>query len=200
MWIDVLGWVASVFVIVMFLPQLVKMLKLKSSGGVSANTWLLNIAFGTGWFIFGIREDIIQQIVLNIIFVLLVFVLLYVTYKEAHKPMYYFFLAILGAIVLAVIYFVLPMSILSIVIVCLVVSSDIPQLVRSIKSFVHKTPTAVSTATWLIGALGTILWLSFGLLNHTPAIIWANIISLLTKTTIFSVESINSKRFVENDD
>ncbi|WP_130874295.1 SemiSWEET family sugar transporter [[Pseudopropionibacterium] massiliense] len=52
--IDVLGWAAAVMGTVSGLPQLIRILRARTSAGVSLAMWLLQAAAGLGWFAHGL--------------------------------------------------------------------------------------------------------------------------------------------------
>ena len=191
---ETIGWIASIFVLFMFVPQLVKMLKLKTGLGVSLGTWTLNIALSLAWLVFGIKESIAQTIVLNILLVPLIVAVLYITLKENHSPKKYFPLILAGLTALTIAMFTLPAQTIGILCIILCVSADLPQVLKSVKSYRTHATTAVSLSTWNLAIIGGMLWLFYGLLTGTTAIAVANLFTLGTRSFIITCETLNKRR------
>ncbi len=76
---DVIGYLAGFFLMWSFLPQVIKTLRTRDTGGLSVVMLLITLLSGVLYEIYAYRLGLVPVLVMNGVFVLLVFVQLVMT-------------------------------------------------------------------------------------------------------------------------
>lgn len=74
---DLIGWVAAVLSAVWAFPQFLRIVRVRSIGGVSSRAWQATLWTGTAWTVYGVLTDRPQVIWCNLFMITLTFLILH---------------------------------------------------------------------------------------------------------------------------
>lgn len=167
--IHALGWVAAALGIISALPQLLRILRTRSSAGVSVRLWQLNIATGAAWATHGYLVDGVQMQLPNVALTLAALFILGFALRESGLPIWgYLILPAVLAAALICVDLLFGAMIFGFAIAA-------PQLVGQVAQFRvllrASDLTGVSGGYLALFLLVQVLWFSFGLMSSEWALV-----------------------------
>lgn len=191
-----IGILAGVLGILIFIPQMVRVIKNKSQVGVSLGTWLFILLSTVGWMVYGWRFFSWSQILTNFVSVVLALTLCYVLMRERFR--FWIRLLVLAAIAVptALVVGYGPEWLMAITL-CLPLWSRIPQAVESFHSWRQARSSMVSLATYWLSIFSSTLWIIYGVLTHRPVLIWFSLFIVLLNIVIVLFEVLAQRAFAQ---
>lgn len=165
LWIELLGFVAGAIGIFISLPQLVRVIRLKSDVGVSFWTWLIITWLNVGWIGYGIRFDSPSQIYTNAIAAAITGPLTYLLLRHRIGSFRAGGLVVSTWLVAFAACFLAPEPVPSILLLC-GLSSRLPQVIASYHSWRLGRVTAVSNRSFVIAIIASVLWVIYAILAN----------------------------------
>lgn len=190
-WIEILGFISGFIGLSVSIPQIVKIIKSKSSSGVNLTMWVFMMVSYSSWFAYGLRVNSTSQIFTNILALSLASILVFLIAYRKNFSKLLSAIMILSLIVLsAVLITLLPYNIMSFILIAFGFTR-IFQIRESFINFKHKVRTSVSLTTHYMIMLASVGWTIYGLV----AGLWVNVISsimlILFSLAIVLFESAN---------
>lgn len=174
---DLLGYFGALCGVAMVVPQLVRTLRNRAVGGVSALSWSLTGLACLAWLLYGVRAAEPPQIPGNVLIVLGCFVIV-LAVPGRHAPYRRGAAFVLAAVpVLGAALLVAPVYLAYLGFVIGLVSAW-PQTVESIARARQGGESAVSVSAWLLRGAAQACWFGYGLLMRDVAIMIATCVTL----------------------
>lgn len=187
---EALGFVAGAIGISSSLPQVLRIIKLRSSQGISLTTQLLMYGYSSVWLGYGISTASPSQIITNGLATL--FSLIILVLMLAKTPRNYLMLATLPLVVIFV-----ALNVPTIVLAPILLFSAataLTQVIKSYKSRKADTHSAVSIHMLVMSEIASVLWLGYAIIGHRAIVEVTSIISIILTATILGLEANEGKR------
>jgi uncharacterized protein with PQ loop repeat len=181
------GYVGSIFGVIMVVPQIVRIVRHPSLPGVSPVSWLLVCLGCLCWLTYGVRTGSAPQVPGNALLVtgaIVVFMLLRTHQSQSRRA-----LVLVGSAspVLAVAWLA-PAHVPGFMGFSFGLVSSWPQLYDSIGSWRRRVTSGVSIGTWTLRLASQLCWLTFGLGTRDVVVVISAVVSLTTAATLLSLE------------
>lgn len=190
-WIEILGFISGFIGLSVSIPQIVKIIKSRSSSGVNLTMWVFMMISYASWFSYGLRVNSTSQIFTNILALSLSAILvLLIAYRKNFSKLFASIM-ILSLIILPIMLItILPYNIMSFILIAFGFTR-IFQIRESFINFKNNARTSVSLTTHYMIMLASIGWTIYGWV----AGLWVNVISsillILFSLAIVALESAN---------
>lgn len=79
---EIIGWIAAIGVVIMYIPQIIKVLKLKSTQGIEVKSFLIIAVGGLMWVIFTALFNSMQGFISNMLISLMMIVIIWYEFKK----------------------------------------------------------------------------------------------------------------------
>lgn len=193
--IQTFGWLASILTILMYTPQVIKVLKLKQAQGISKLTFTLVTAGTLVWVIAGPLVPSWQAWTANVIISLMMIPIIFYVFKENKKIFWTIVALIVASIALSLVFWILSytkgitmnfgVNVFFVTLAGLCLSSAlVPQVIKLIKD---KSVGHFSLLMTVLVVIGNALWSTYWGLqvfttNETQALV---IFSISFATSLF---------------
>lgn len=190
-WIEILGFISGFVGLSVSVPQIVKIIKSKSSSGVNLTMWVFMMVSYASWFSYGLRVNSTSQIFTNILALILSAILVFlIAYRKNFSKLLAATIILSLTVVSTALIAMLPYSIMSIILIGFGFTR-IFQIRESFINFKNTVKTNVSLTTHYMIILASIGWTIYGWV----AGLWVNVISsillILFSIVIAAFESAN---------
>lgn len=190
-WIEILGFISGFIGLSVSIPQIVKIIKSKSSSGVNLTMWVFMMVSYSSWFAYGLRVNSTSQIFTNILALSLASILVFlIAYRKNFSKLLSAIMILSLVVLSAVLITLLPYNIMSFILIAFGFTR-IFQIRESFINFKNKVRTSVSLATHYMIILASVGWTIYGLV----AGLWVNVVSsimlILFSLAIVLFESAN---------
>ena len=199
-WIEALGFVAGIIGVFIAAPQLVRVVRLKSDAGVSLWTWLIITFSNAAWIGYGFRFDSPSQIGTNFLAGLLSGALTFVLLRSRVHDVWAVLIILavwtlaFGSIMLE------PVGLVSFEIM-LGLTSRVPQVATSFKSWRLGRITAVSNTSNVVAIVASGLWIIYAVITDlwTIAYFSGAVIVLTVLVMLFEAGARRRARYLVNE-
>jgi uncharacterized protein with PQ loop repeat len=190
-WIEILGFISGFIGLSVSVPQILKIIKSKSSAGVNLTMWVFMMVSYASWFSYGLRVNSTSQIFTNILALSLSAILVFlIAYRKNFSKLLAATMILSLTVASTALIAILPYSVMSIILIGFGVTR-IFQIRESFFNFKNTVKTSVSLTTHYMIILASIGWTIYGWV----AGLWVNVISslllVLFSTVILVLESGN---------
>jgi uncharacterized protein with PQ loop repeat len=190
-WIEILGFISGFVGLSVSVPQIVKIIKSKSSSGVNLTMWVFMMVSYASWFSYGLRVNSTSQIFTNILALSLSTILVFlIAYRKNFSKLFAATIILSLTVASTALIAVLPYSIMSMVLIGFGLTR-IFQIKESFINFKNTVKTSVSLTTHYMITLASIGWTIYGWVTG----LWVNVISsillILFSLVIVAFESAN---------
>ncbi len=178
-WVELIGLTAGTIGSLISLPQVFRIMKLRTNAGVSLWTWFIISVLNASWIAYGIRNGSVSQIVTSLMSGGITGVLT-VQLLRYHMRLLYGILIVIGSwIVMFVAEFFSPPVIGGALLLAGLVSRA-PQVIESFVSWRKGRATAVSNRTYIMSIVASVLWVTYAVIGSfwTLAIFSSSVIVL----------------------
>lgn len=183
-----LGYLGSAFGVLMVVPQIVRVLRHPSRGGVSALSWGITTVSCLAWLSYGLRTSSLPQVPGNTLLVTgaaAVVVLVPGTLSRFQRA------ARLGGCAAAVLTlaWTLPATLVGYLAFGIGLFSSLPQVYESIGNWRARLISGVSVTTWSLRIISQLSWLGYAVLALDIPVIFSSCVGLTTAMTLVALES-----------
>lgn len=181
-----IGLLGGAFGLSLAIPQTIRILRTKSHVGVSTSSWLVMTLSVISWAAYGFRLDSPSQIINNIIATGFNGVLTWILLREELKGRIRLagtasvaILVVTGAACVAIVW--LASEPVVNIFLTLFLTSRMPQVASSFKSWRLGRTTVVSMTTFTLATLSGVCWVVYGILMDLPFVaIFSAVVTLLS--------------------
>ena len=173
---EIVGLLAASLLMAASAPQLLAVLR-GDGHGVSLLTWILFLASGTVWLVFGIKLESLALMVGNVAGVLAYLLLVAAIVWKRWRRAWLSALVVPLVGVATMLAAAVPAQVLGWIGVVIGFSLAVPQLLASIRNWRRRESSDVSLWTWAMVLVGQALWLSYGVMMGQPTVVAVNIVS-----------------------
>lgn len=188
---DLLGYLGSLLLTVMALPQLIAIMK-NGTAGVSLPSWLLLTISALMWLVYGIQTQTMPNVVGNIAAVIAAgLVVAALVRSKRDVPLWFGLPIVLGAVVVCgLLLLLIPAAAIAAVGTLVAIASRYPQVLGSWSAMRNRELTNVSRRTWAICVAGGLLWVGYGVLAADTPVLIVNLILALSGLLIIVLETV----------
>lgn len=194
-----IGLLGGAFGLSIAIPQTIRVLRTKSHVGVSTASWLILTLSVISWATFGFRIASPSQIISNVIAMVFNAVLTWMLLREDFSGKIRFggtfaagIIISLGALCSAIVWFS-PEPIMDIFL-ALFLTSRMPQVASSYRSWRRGRSTVVSSTTYTLSALSGVCWVLYGILMNLPFVIWFSGIVTVLSVLVLALEILAARK------
>lgn len=192
--IETVGIIAAGIDLSMSVPQAWRIHKNKNADGVSLITWAVLYTTLIGWGTYGyVNNSVGLSLGFTIGAITIGGLILTSVLKYQNANMLKRILVIAGIPAFTILFILFMHPVVTAVFLFLLTFNRVPQIIKSYKNWKTSTPTNVSLATWTMGLLANLSWMTYGILRNDPTIIAVTIPALFYDTTIITFETLNTK-------
>ena len=194
--VEWLAYAGSVLMTAMSLPQIARILRDRSTAGVSLLTWIIFALSGASWFAYGLLVQAPGIIVGNIPFLstTLPVVMLLLVRQRNWSWLLAIAAPLAAAATVVMVLLQLPSSVSGGIGVACGLLTTVPQLIESLNRRRAGLPSEVSLATLGLLLTGQLLWLSYGIFRPDVPIILTNVVAVFVTVSLLVVEGGRSRR------
>lgn len=194
-WIEIVGVIAGILGLIVAVPQLIKVLKAHNHVGVNITAWMLMLLNYTVWLGFSWRMDSPSQLWANILAAALTSILVYVLLREQWNNSYtpiLFIVFIMSISVTAIL--TSPIWLMNTILAAFILAR-LPQVFSSIKSWQLGRHTTVSITAYILMALSSIGWATYGALSGLYMNLISSSIGLLLSGLVVLFEVLAERKY-----
>lgn len=190
-WIEILGFISGFIGLSVSIPQIMKIIRNRSSAGVNLTMWVFMMISYASWFSYGLRVNSTSQIFTNIAALSLSCILVFlIAYRKQFSKLVSAGMILTLVISATVLIMLLPYNLMSIILISFGLTR-IFQIRESYVNFNQTKQTNVSLTTHFMIIVSSIGWTIYGLVTE----LWVNVISssllILFSLLIITIESAN---------
>lgn len=182
-----LGYLGSIFGVIMVVPQIVRIVRHPALSGVSPVSWLLTCVGCLCWLTYGLRIGAMPQVPGNTLLIagaIIVFLLLRTHLSRIRRA----WILIASATSVLVVAWNAPPHVPGYIGFSFGLVSSWPQLYDSIGNWRRRVTSGVSIPTWLLRVASQASWLAYGLGTHDTPVTIGAVVSLTTATGLLTLE------------
>jgi uncharacterized protein with PQ loop repeat len=181
------GYIGAALSVGMVIPQLVRTLRHRGLGGVSAMSWLITAAACFSWLLYGVKGHVWPQVPGNALMIPGEAVIVLITPARLTIAQRAGLLAA-AAGTLILVTAVISSDDLGYLAFALSLAASAPQVVTSLLRR-GAGRSAVSIPAWLLRGGAQLFWLYYGLVMHNGPIVVAAVVTLVSATAVITTES-----------
>lgn len=187
------GYLGAALSVGMVVPQLVRTMRSRGTGGVSAPSWALTTITCLTWLIYGVKAGVVPQIPGNMLIVpgAAAIVLLVPAKLTVARRAMMLAAAASGVIVAATF---LPTEYIGYLAFLIGLLSSLPQAIESVWRSRSAGGSAVSVPAWLMRGCSQVFWLGYALTRHDVPIMVAAVVTLASAVVLVAAERSASTR------
>ena len=182
-----LGYLGSVFGVVMVVPQIARILRHPTLTGVSASSWAMTTVACLAWLSYGIRTASMPQIPGNLLLVTGAVAVVLLVPAEWSRGRRGAALAAAAGGVLAVSWLV-PPHVTGYVAFSIGLCASWPQLYDSIGNWRARITSGVAVSTWALRIGSQVCWLAFGVLSRDVPVLISACVVLTSALCLVALE------------
>lgn len=187
-----IGTVAGILTVAFGIPQAIRILKSRSTEGVSPAAWWLTYILCLTWLAYGLQINDWVLILSNAASLLAPGVILI---SSRPREVTFTVFKIVGVTVGGLIICMgVPQAIAGFIAAALLSTTRIPQVVASFNAMKAHRVTVVSSMTWTISLTFSALWVIYGVLNNDWAQIVGNVIATALSLLVLTFEIVSARR------
>jgi uncharacterized protein with PQ loop repeat len=181
------GYIGAALSVGMVIPQLVRTLRHRGLGGVSAMSWLITAAACFTWLLYGVKGHVWPQVPGNALMIpgeaviVLVVPARLTVIKRAGL-----LAATAGTLLLVAV--LIPADYLGYLAFAFSLVASAPQVITSVLRR-GAGRSAVSIPAWLLRGGAQLFWLYYGLVMHNGPIVVAAVVTLVSAAAVIATES-----------
>jgi uncharacterized protein with PQ loop repeat len=181
------GYIGAALSLGMVIPQLVRTLRHRGLGGVSAMSWLITAAACFTWLLYGVKGHVWPQVPGNALMIPGEVVIVLVTPARLNMVRRAGLLAATGG-TLILVAVLIPTDYLGYLAFAFSLVASAPQVVTSLLRR-GAGRSAVSIPAWLLRGGSQLFWLYYGLIMHNGPIVVAAVVTLVSAAAVIATES-----------
>lgn len=182
-----LGYLGSLFGVVMVIPQIARVIRHPDRGGVSAFTWGIMTTSGLAWLSYGLRTASLPQVPGNALLVTgasIVTILVPARLSRRSRILR----MITAACAVLTLSWTLPAELVGYLGFGIGLFSSLPQVYESVGTYRSGVISGVSVTTWLLRSGSQLCWLGYALLARDIPVLVSAGIGITTSVTLVALE------------